>query len=204
MTDGSADIGTAMQESKPWNDGELLRRLYREERMPMTQIADRWDCSPTTVRDWVERHGIEKWTRSQACQLGHGHSPYSVPFQTHTTGAEVWRHSHNCESNMVYVHRLLAVAEFGFDAVDDNVVHHKNHVRWDNRPENLELMDHGDHTVHHKKKVDDQTRREIADRYHTTEDSSYDIAEDHDIDPVTVMNIYYEYYPQDSGGEKAT
>jgi transcriptional regulator with PAS, ATPase and Fis domain len=47
------------------------------------------------------------------------------------------------------IHRLVAVAEYGFDAVVENHVHHKNHIPWDNRPSNLELMSQEEHYRYH-------------------------------------------------------
>jgi len=49
------------------------------------------------------------------------------------------------EDYNVSVHRLLAVAEFGFDAVCDMEVHHKNGCKRDNRPANIELMTSEEH-----------------------------------------------------------
>ena len=49
-------------------------------------------------------------------------------------------------SDYVPLHRLTAVAEYGIEAVADSVVHHKNGVRFDNRPENLELMSNAEHS----------------------------------------------------------
>lgn len=55
-------------------------------------------------------------------------------------------------------HRLLAVSEFGFDAVSENDVHHINGVEWDNRPNNLELMPHGDHRAYHNRENAEEKR----------------------------------------------
>lgn len=41
--------------------------------------------------------------------------------------------------NSVYIHRLAAVAWFGFEAVKDNRVYHKNRIRWDTREDNLSV-----------------------------------------------------------------
>lgn len=47
-------------------------------------------------------------------------------------------------------HRLLYVAEHGFDALDaDDLVHHENHIRWDNRPGNLSAESREDHAEYH-------------------------------------------------------
>lgn len=50
----------------------------------------------------------------------------------------------------VRLHRLLAVAEWGFEAVQGRQVHHVNRIPWDNRPENLALLTPSEHSrLHH-------------------------------------------------------
>lgn len=47
-------------------------------------------------------------------------------------------------------HRLQMVAEHGFEELIGKVVHHKNEIPWDNRPDNLELLSPSEHAmVHH-------------------------------------------------------
>jgi len=71
-------------------------------------------------------------------------------------GYERWR-AWNAESgnhDRLYVHRLLAVAEFGFETVNGMHVHHRNSLPWDNRPENLELLTNSEHrSLHEAEKV---------------------------------------------------
>jgi len=55
-------------------------------------------------------------------------------------------------SDYVPLHRLVAVAEYGIEEVKEKHVHHKNGVRFDNRPSNLELMSDVDHTLHEQRK----------------------------------------------------
>jgi hypothetical protein len=50
---------------------------------------------------------------------------------------------------MLPVHRLLAIAEHGTDAVAGQHVHHKNGIPFDNRPENLELLSPSEHSKRH-------------------------------------------------------
>jgi len=49
------------------------------------------------------------------------------------------------------IHRLVAVAEYGIDKVNDSdVVHHQNGIKWDNRPSNLIPMSTSDHIKLHR------------------------------------------------------
>ena len=59
------------------------------------------------------------------------------------------------KKDFVYIHRLLAVAEYGFVEVCDKEIHHKNRIPWDNRPENLEPLTTEEHKrLHSQQKVE--------------------------------------------------
>lgn len=129
----------ARQDQAPWRDEGLLRRKYVEEEKSTYQIGEELGCANTTVWSWLQKHGIE--TRDQAREW---------PLDYHMErGYEVV--SSSCGS--VRIHRLLAVAEFGFDAVCNNIVHHENGIPWDNRTENISLMSRGDHAAHHNEET---------------------------------------------------
>lgn len=59
-------------------------------------------------------------------------------------------HPHANRAGYVRQHRLVVERVIGRFLTREEVVHHRNHVRDDNRPENLELMaDGSSHRVHH-------------------------------------------------------
>jgi len=138
----SADTPPEKLQNADW-----LRDQYVEQRQSTVDIAGAVGCTPTTVSKWMKRHGIETRSDSEAARLKFlDHAPH---YETTPDGYEDWATQHDGERWHVRVHRLLAVAEFGFDAVADKIVHHKNHIPWDNRPENLDVMDWSEHSSYH-------------------------------------------------------
>lgn len=126
----------------------FLRTLYVDKRMTQSEIGDLLDCDTTTVSSSMQEHDIS--TRDAG--------DYTQPsIYVSQSGYLTCRHRHGkAESERVAfrIHRLVAVAEFGFDAVSGCDVHHKNNHRVDNRPENLEVMDSSDHAKHHHEQED--------------------------------------------------
>jgi hypothetical protein len=71
-------------------------------------------------------------------------------YRTEWGGYERWLAYNRTEGqDSCYVHRLVAVAEWGIEAVRDKDIHHKNGVPWDNRPENLEPLTRKEHREVH-------------------------------------------------------
>jgi len=67
----------------------------------------------------------------------------------------------------VYVHQLLAIADgerpslvFSNGAFH---VHHRNRIRFDNRPENIELRESDDHGRHHARDIEEGRGRRDGD-----------------------------------------
>lgn len=193
MTEAETKANTTST-NDPWEDRSLLKEQYIDERKSTIEIAEEWGCAPNTVRDRLKKFDIPIRSRSEAVSAGYGNHPKEVPMHVKRTGAVRWNYSYEDEKRTVFVHRLLAVAIWGFDAVADHDVHHKNEIRWDNRPANLELMGHGQHSAHHHLKIIGEERQKVADLYEHTDRSSYDIAQEYDICAATVRWIHEEKY----------
>jgi len=130
-------------DSIDYTDPETLRRLYHGEGMSTVEIAKRTDVTDGTIGYWMDKHGIEKRTRSEAQRVERA-------LYTHANGKyPIWVCNWKDTRDTVLVHRLLAVSEYGFGSLDGKVVHHKNGVPWDNRIENLEIMGVKEHHSHH-------------------------------------------------------
>jgi hypothetical protein len=56
----------------------------------------------------------------------------------------------------VYEHRVMAEQIIGRRLEKDEIVHHKNGKRWDNRIENLEVMNKNDHAKLHGQREEDK------------------------------------------------
>lgn len=134
-----------------YRDPDLLETLYVEYGLTTREIADRLNCSNGTVSRWLDRFDIEtraNWTAGVEAAR-RANRVERVKLRQLPAGYEYW-HSKEWEdgdrvTKAAYVHRLLAVAEHGFDAVADTQVHHKNGIPWDNRAENIELLSAEEH-----------------------------------------------------------
>jgi len=124
--------------------GWLLHTLYSVIGNSTRDIADKLGYSKPVVVKHMNRHGIDlrKSNRDKPPHFGTYRNTNGFYY-------EKWKR-HTSEGYIdVYVHRLIAVSEYGFDAVKGMDVHHRNEITWDNRPENIELMGHGEHRSHH-------------------------------------------------------
>lgn len=134
-------------DTKWLRDPDNLGEAYHEKEMSITDIAEELDVVPSTVSRWMNKFDIEYRDRGEAISMGRGFGP--AYFSTKPNGYEKWDVHDIGGRYTVQVHRLVAIAEYGLDAVVDNHIHHKNEIPWDNRPENLEPMDPSEHLKHH-------------------------------------------------------
>ena len=143
-----------MADDKPWRDEELMRELYHGKRMSQQEIADYFDNEITQagVGYCLDELGIEKRSRSESTKDRWHKRPLRPCIDT-THGYKVVKDGYDGEDAKVYMHRLLAAAVYGVDEMDGKVVHHKNEIPWDNRPDNIELMTPAEHAEHHHRET---------------------------------------------------
>jgi len=139
---------TGPDRNEPYKDEETLRRLYHEEGLTTYEIAEKFDVIGATIAQWlnkldIEHPGPDEAKRTVGC---HYRTRKSQGYTHASAGTSEYTDS-------IPIHRLLAVAEYGYDAVKEKVVHHKNHLRWDNRPDNIELLTAEEHGSHHAPEI---------------------------------------------------
>lgn len=125
-----------------WDDEELLRILYHEKKLTSREIADRLGTGKTEILRKMKKYDIERRENPVKEKLPR--------YRMHTDGRGYMVIRHH--QHWVYLHRLLAVAEYGVEDVRDMDVHHKNRIPWDNREDNIELLSRSDHAKEHRSK----------------------------------------------------
>jgi hypothetical protein len=125
--------------------------MYLEKGLNSPEIAKKFDVHKDTILDALKKHGIERRNTGESRK---GNRKKCTTFHTSTNGYETIVATNGEKSrSIIYVHRLVAIAE-GADAnavFSGKHVHHKNGITWDNRPENLEVMEGSEHMSYHMK-----------------------------------------------------
>lgn len=148
-----------IREKKPFHNESWLRTQYLDEGRSMRDIADECGVTASGVKKWIDNFDIP--TRDSAKHMRY--TPVSHGWGSR--GYEYVRAKYQYEASGCFVHQLVAIAEGANPhKVFSNGryhVHHKNSVKWDNRPDNLELKSAKTHSVHHHH----EERHSIPDEY---------------------------------------
>lgn len=125
-----------------YKDEDTLKRMYHDERMSMGQMADELACSKQTISNWMDKFGIERRSLSEARQ---------TLYATHIFDERGYERVVSGDDS-VRVHRLIPIAHGAdpYEIFEGANVHHKNGCPLDNRPSNLEVMEHGKHRSLHE------------------------------------------------------
>jgi len=120
---------------------QRLRELYWEEGESLTDLADRFDTSSTTVHRWMKKYDIDR--RSAWAERGSIRC-YPGPYTGGTRYTMIEHFEDGEYDTRIYSHQLVAIAEGANPervfATDQFCTHHINGHEFDNRPSNLEVM----------------------------------------------------------------
>jgi len=144
--------------TKPWEDEALLRELYWERGLSLSQVADELGCTYHPVRKNMIRLGIPR--RDSRAVAGNYQKRRPAHYRTRENGYEAWGVRVDDNQYTVSVHRLAAVAWSGFETVTDKHVHHKQPIPWLNTEWNLDIMNDGEHkSLHARSRARDSQGR---------------------------------------------
>lgn len=163
-----------MPRDKPWSDESTLINLYHEKGYSTHEIAEKLGCNQTTVCYWMDKHEVKSRDRVEAVVSSIRSRP--ARFVTNEDGYECWFTRSRDKGWQVQVHRLLAASELGLDEIDSKDVHHKNGIPWDNRPENIEVLNRREHRKRHRE-IKQPERLAIAALYESTDLSQAKVAD---------------------------
>jgi hypothetical protein len=143
---------THQHDGRPWLPEDELRELYHQEGNSQREIADHFDCSLRALQRAMNKYGIktDKARNDPTKPPAHGFDKKSDVVGTEYEQVQTMIDG---TAYRVSIHRLIAVAEGLLSPAEffdpNKVVHHESGHGLDNRPENIEVMDRGDHQTHH-------------------------------------------------------
>jgi hypothetical protein len=136
---------------------EILRQ-YRDG-AASTALADKYDCSTQTILNIVRRNDGQVRNQSESLDQSGENNPYWNGGEY--ISSEGYRlvkrpdHPNARESGYILEHRLVATEMLDRPLQEDEIVHHKNEDKLDNRPENLKVFgDYGsEHSSYHARQA---------------------------------------------------
>ena len=125
-------------------DMEEIKRLYREGES-LRSIGNRFGVSWSTISRRLEDLWMKTRSRSDSAKKGAKSPCWKGGRRIDKRGYVLVRH------NVAYVfeHRLVMEQHLGRELKEEEIVHHKNGDKQDNRIENLELCTASEHRTKH-------------------------------------------------------
>jgi len=127
-----------------------LEKLYWEQKLSFQMIATKLGYTKTGIRDMFKRLTIPSRTLSEAQIVGGlaGRTQYRGGY-TMLNGYRLLKKKEHPRANgrgYVMEHILIAEQKLGRPLAPDEVVHHLNGIKYDNREENLFVMPRRKHS----------------------------------------------------------
>ena len=130
---------------KPFTDAERLQRSLINKGKKLSEEQRRM----ISERNSCNYNGLNGWGHQKKLKNG-----YIIAYAP--------KHPKAHKDGYVLLHRLVAEYQLGRYLSEDETVHHMNHIRDDNRIENLLVMKKKDHMSMHMKERHEKRRNDLS------------------------------------------
>lgn len=158
--------------------GEFLHQLYWEEGCSQREICNRLNIATSYMSRLFKRYNIPKrptghWNINSGKVIGTAkieNDVHNITGRWKKNGyvmLVIKTHPHSCETHgVIFEHRVVVEESLGRYLTEDEIIHHKNEIKDDNRLENLEVTNRAKHTIYHHVGVkrSEETKRRISEK----------------------------------------
>lgn len=170
-------------------DLDLVKHLYYDEKMSQTEIASLLGVTQKIVFSFMKRHNLPSRTAAKRNQFGERNDSWKGGKRINDQGyVEVYapNYEHTRPNGYVREHILVAEKMLGrrlkFYSVGDGrneVVHHINGIKTDNREENLLVLSASDHLKLHRCETKEKIDEVLLNRIRELEDELRNVTKLH-------------------------
>ena len=129
---------------KRYQDKKWLYEKYYEEELCVSEIAKECKVGVTTISRWAARFRIRETRHYKGSHKGSQNPYWGGGRYKDSTSGHIWvynpGHPSSTKKGYVLEHRLAVEKSIGRYLRGNEIVHHKNKIKDDNRVENLEIV----------------------------------------------------------------